>query len=95
MSSHVHLILFVQKETALSDIMRDFEKFIAYKIRKQLEEDRASDLLDSLRIKGYRKVTPETTGKRAVAEEGFRHLKGWQEVTLYTTRNLEGKNKVS
>jgi len=63
MSSHVHLILFVQKETALSDIMRDFKKFTAYKIRKQLEGDRAFDLLDSLRIRRCQVVTPDTRGR--------------------------------
>ena len=62
MSSHVHLILFVQKGTTLSDIMRDFKKFTAYKIRKQLEEDKAFDLLDSLRIERCQEVTPDTTG---------------------------------
>lgn len=62
MSSHVHLILFVQKGTTLSDIMRDFKKFTAYKIRKQLEEDKEYGLLDSLRIERCQEVTPDTTG---------------------------------
>jgi len=63
MSTHLHLILFLQKGTVLSDIMRDFKKFTAYKIRKQLEEDGAFDLLDSLRVPSdlCREVTPDTT----------------------------------
>ena len=62
MSSHLHLILFVQKGTTLSDIMRDFKKFTAYKIRRQLEEDKAFDLLDSLKIERSQEVTPDTIG---------------------------------
>jgi REP element-mobilizing transposase RayT len=50
MDSHLHLILFVQSGTALSDIMRDFKKFTAYKTRKQLEKDKEFDLLNSLRM---------------------------------------------
>ncbi len=68
MSSHVHLILFVQKGTTLSDIMRDFKKFTAYKIRKQLEEDKEFALLNSLRIESCQEVTPDTTGKEVTPD---------------------------
>lgn len=61
MSSHVHLILFVKKGTTLSNIMHDFKKFTAYKIRKQLEEDKEFALLNSLRIERCQEVTPDTT----------------------------------
>ena len=63
MSTHLHLILFIWKGTTLSDIMRDFKKFTAYKIRRQLEEDGAFDLLDSLRVASdsCQEVTPDTT----------------------------------
>ncbi len=41
---------------------RDFKEFTAYKIIKQLEEDKEFALLNSLRIERCQEVTPDTTG---------------------------------
>ena len=50
MSNHLHLILYFKHGNHLSDYMRDFKKFTAFKIRKKIEEEGNLNLLNSLRI---------------------------------------------
>jgi putative transposase len=48
MPSHIHLIIAFPKKNKLSAVMRDFKKFTAYKLRKQMEADGNRKTLEEL-----------------------------------------------
>ena len=49
MPNHIHLLLFLEVPANLSSLMRDFKKFTATAIRKQLEAEKRFDLLEKIR----------------------------------------------
>lgn len=49
MPNHIHFIVYFHKENHLSSYMRDFKKFTSVRIRKLIEEEGKSELLDKLR----------------------------------------------
>ena len=51
MPNHLHLLLYFEKKTHLSDYMRDFKKFTSGEIRRMIEVDGEHELLNKLRFK--------------------------------------------
>ena len=50
MPNHIHLILYFKDQNYLSSLMRDFKKFTGGEIRRKLEKDGHSRLVESLRF---------------------------------------------
>ena len=49
MPNHLHIIVYFKKENQLSNLMRDFKKFTSVEIRRLVENEGRSELLQKLR----------------------------------------------
>jgi len=59
MPTHLHILIHIPVGESIIDFMRDFKRFTANKIRKQLELDGRKDVLKRLKVyaKGYNMQT--------------------------------------
>lgn len=59
MPNHVHLVLWPPRNASISDFMRDFKKFTSVQIRRLLEQNNETDIIELLKrnSKGYKGQT--------------------------------------
>jgi len=56
MPNHIHLIVYFKEENMLSEYMRDFKKYTAFRIRKEIESDGNTALLENLRVSNGKQI---------------------------------------
>jgi len=87
MPNHIHLIIYFEKETHLSEYMRDFKKFTSGEIRRMIERDGEVKLLDRLRFENREQ-------KFKIWMDRFDDLFIYKKETLETKLNYIHQNPV-